>query len=91
MGKVSTHVPGQACDSEHDVGIVAAPLYNQKKWQFAGMLTLSDIIHLIQFYYLKAETFETAAADVETFRIESLRGAHAYHCRGLAGLTCCRY
>lgn len=38
------------------------------------MLTLSDIIHLIQFYYLKAENFETAAADVETFRIESLRG-----------------
>lgn len=63
----------QALNTMHSQGIVSAPLYNQKKWQFAGMLTLSDIIHLIQFYYLKAETFETAAADVETFRIESLR------------------
>ncbi|KAG8772540.1 AMP-activated serine/threonine-protein kinase regulatory subunit [Serendipita sp. 397] len=54
-------------------GIVSAPLYDSKQWKFAGMLTLIDIIHLIQFYYLKAETFETATSDVETFKIESLR------------------
>ena len=41
------------------------------------MLTLLNIIHLIQFYYMKAETFETAAADVETFRIESLQGGRS--------------
>ncbi|PVG01368.1 putative nuclear protein SNF4 [Serendipita vermifera] len=63
----------QALNVMHQSGVVSCPVYNQKKWQFAGMLTLLDIIHLIQWYYLKAETFETAAADVETFRIESLR------------------
>ncbi|KAG8810570.1 AMP-activated serine/threonine-protein kinase regulatory subunit [Serendipita sp. 399] len=57
----------------HQHGIVSAPLYDSKQWKFAGMLTLIDIIHLIQFYYLKAETFDSAIADVETFKIESLR------------------
>jgi 5'-AMP-activated protein kinase, regulatory gamma subunit len=63
----------QALNVMHTSGVVSCPVYNQKKWRFSGMLTLLDIIHLIQWYYLKSETFETAAADVETFRIESLR------------------
>lgn len=37
------------------------------------MLTVLDIIHLIQYYYRTA-SFEYAATDVETFRLESLRG-----------------
>jgi 5'-AMP-activated protein kinase regulatory gamma subunit len=69
----------QALNVMHQSGVVSCPVYNQKKWQFAGMLTLLDIIHLIQWYYLKAETFETAAADVETFRIESLRSRFPPH------------
>ncbi|KAJ3568066.1 hypothetical protein NP233_g5960 [Leucocoprinus birnbaumii] len=36
------------------------------------MLTVLDIIHLIQYYYRTAD-FEQAATDVETFRLESLR------------------
>lgn len=68
-----------ALNTMHQNGIVSAPLFNQKQWKFAGMLTLLDIIHLIQFYYLKAETFETAAADVETFKIESLRSTYIAH------------
>ncbi|CAG7849788.1 Nuclear protein SNF4 [Serendipita indica DSM 11827] len=63
----------QALNIMHQAGVVSCPVYNQKNWAFAGMLTLLDIIHLIQWYYLKAETFETASADVETFRIESIR------------------
>ncbi|KIM28038.1 hypothetical protein M408DRAFT_329692 [Serendipita vermifera MAFF 305830] len=63
----------QALNVMHAAGLVSCPVYDQKKWKFGGMLTLLDIIHLIQWYYLKSETFETAAADVETFRIESLR------------------
>jgi 5'-AMP-activated protein kinase regulatory gamma subunit len=55
------------------LGLASVALYNQKKWKFAGMFTLLDIIHLIQYYYVKAENFESAAADVETFKIESLR------------------
>jgi len=40
------------------------------------MLTVLDIIHLIQYYYDTAN-YEAAAADVETFRLESLRGTYA--------------
>jgi 5'-AMP-activated protein kinase regulatory gamma subunit len=39
------------------------------------MLTVLDIIHLIQYYYRTA-SYDYAAADVETFRLESLRGVH---------------
>ncbi|PAV22297.1 CBS-domain-containing [Pyrrhoderma noxium] len=53
-------------------GVVSAPLWNSEKSKFAGMLTVSDIIHLIQYYYHTA-TYETAAADVETLRLEDLR------------------
>ena len=37
------------------------------------MFTVSDIIHLIQYYY-RSSSYDAAAADVETFRLESLRG-----------------
>lgn len=76
---ITNHLPGSASlvkyalATMHQNGIVYAPLFDSKNWQYAGMLTLLNIIHLIQYYYMKAETFETAAADVETFRIESLR------------------
>ena len=42
------------------------------------MFTVSDIIHLIQFYYYKATStsYDTVASDVEFFRLESLRGAY---------------
>ncbi|KAF9453761.1 CBS-domain-containing protein [Macrolepiota fuliginosa MF-IS2] len=52
--------------------VVSAPLWNSEKSRFAGMLTVLDIIHLIQYYYRTAD-FEQAATDVETFRLESLR------------------
>ncbi|KIL70774.1 hypothetical protein M378DRAFT_66448 [Amanita muscaria Koide BX008] len=52
--------------------VVSAPLWNSEKSSFAGMLTVLDIIHLIQYYYRTA-TYATAAADVEKFRLESLR------------------
>lgn len=54
-------------------GVVSAPLWNSEKSKFAGMLTVLDIIHLIQYYYRTA-SYDYAAADVETFRLESLRG-----------------
>lgn len=41
------------------------------------MFTVSDIIHLIQYYYKTQQaTYETAAADVETVRLENIRGAY---------------
>jgi 5'-AMP-activated protein kinase regulatory gamma subunit len=46
------------------------------------MFTVSDIIHLIQYYY-HTSSYDNASADVETFRLESLRGK--YH---LLALLC---
>jgi len=54
-------------------GVVSAPLWNSDHSRFSGMLTVIDIIHLIQYYYRTAD-FEQAALDVEVFRLESLRG-----------------
>ncbi|KAG6911917.1 hypothetical protein DXG01_000164 [Tephrocybe rancida] len=51
--------------------VVSAPLWNSEKSKFAGMLTVLDIIHLIQYYY--HTSYDYAATDVETFRLESLR------------------
>ncbi|GAK64941.1 CBS-domain-containing protein [Moesziomyces antarcticus] len=39
---------------------------------FAGMLTVNDIIHLIQYYYHHS-SYDSAAQDVEKFRLERLR------------------
>lgn len=58
-------------------GVVSAALWNSEKSRFAGMLTVSDIIHLIQYYYHTA-SYESAAADVETVRLEDLR--REFHC-----------
>jgi 5'-AMP-activated protein kinase regulatory gamma subunit len=57
----------------HPPGVVSAPLWNSQTSSFAGMLTVLDIIHLIQYYY-RTTDFERAATLVETFRLESLRG-----------------
>jgi len=55
-------------------GVVSAPLWNSVQSRFAGMFTVSDIIHLIQYYYKTQQaTYETAAEDVETVRLENIR------------------
>lgn len=40
---------------------------------FSGMITVNDIIHLIQYYYHTASNYDTASIDVETLRLERLR------------------
>lgn len=55
-------------------GVVSAPLWNTASATFAGMFTVQDVIHLIQYYY-HTSSWEGAAADVEQFRLQSLRGA----------------
>ena len=70
--------------SKSRLGVVSAPLWNNEAWRFAGMLTVSDIIHLIQYYW-HTSSYDNAAADVEHFRLESLRGAifrSFSHCKG---------
>ncbi|GJJ13809.1 hypothetical protein Clacol_008066 [Clathrus columnatus] len=53
--------------------VVSAPLWNSEQRSFAGMLTVSDIIHLIQYYYWTVSSYDLAAAQVEEVRLESLR------------------
>ncbi|KAG9016618.1 AMP-activated serine/threonine-protein kinase regulatory subunit [Tulasnella sp. 427] len=53
-------------------GVVSAPLWDAEKSCFAGMFTVADIIHLIQYYY-DTSSYNDAAADVEHFQLESLR------------------
>ncbi|KAJ7181723.1 hypothetical protein C8R43DRAFT_970097 [Mycena crocata] len=53
--------------------VVSAPLWNSEKSAFAGMLTVLDIIHLIQYYYKTAINYDNVKTDVEKFRLESLR------------------
>ncbi|KAF8922490.1 hypothetical protein CPB85DRAFT_1209770 [Mucidula mucida] len=52
--------------------VVSAPLWNSGTDKFAGMLTVLDIIHLIQHYYNHA-SYDEAATDVENLRLEKLR------------------
>ena len=40
---------------------------------FAGMITVNDIIHLIQYYYHTASNYDSVSLDVETMRLERLR------------------
>lgn len=42
------------------------------KTGFAGMFTVNDIIHLIQYYYQNS-SYDNASQDVERFRLEMLR------------------
>ncbi|KAL9546740.1 hypothetical protein MBANPS3_006517 [Mucor bainieri] len=49
-------------------GIVSAPLWSSQTHSFAGMLTVSDFISLIQYYY----TNQTAQNDIETMRLSHL-------------------
>ncbi len=55
------------------LGVVSAPLYDSTTQRFAGMFTLADVVHLIQYYYLTADKYENVIAEVESFQLESLR------------------
>lgn len=60
-------------DRQPSPGIVSAPLMNGDTYQFAGMLTVSDFVHLMA-YYAKTSSYDDAAQNVETLRLEDLRG-----------------
>jgi 5'-AMP-activated protein kinase regulatory gamma subunit len=48
------------------------------KLTLLGMFTVQDVIHLIQYYY-HTSSWEGAAADVEGFRLKSVRGMSILH------------
>jgi 5'-AMP-activated protein kinase regulatory gamma subunit len=54
-------------------------MWNSERSRFAGMFTVNDIIHLIQWYYNTAETFDNATEDLESLKLESLRRMPSLH------------
>ncbi|KAF9920435.1 AMP-activated serine/threonine-protein kinase regulatory subunit [Linnemannia zychae] len=53
-------------------GIVSAPLWDSTKRKFAGMLTATDFINLIQFYYSHS-SYAAASREMDLFQISQLR------------------
>ncbi|KAF9902223.1 AMP-activated serine/threonine-protein kinase regulatory subunit [Linnemannia zychae] len=53
-------------------GIVSAPLWDSTKRKFAGMLTATDFINLIQFYYSHS-SYSAASREMDLFQISQLR------------------
>ena len=71
----STQTPLQGRVSPKSLQTPTAKSDSNKAHQlsgFAGMLTVNDIIHLIQYYYHHS-SYDSAAQDVEKFRLERLR------------------
>ena len=51
-------------------GIVSAPLWDSKASKFAGLLTTSDYINVIQYYFQNPAALD----QIDQFRLDSLRG-----------------
>ncbi|RKO92010.1 hypothetical protein BDK51DRAFT_15168, partial [Blyttiomyces helicus] len=54
-------------------GAQSAPLWDSTEQRFAGMLTVTDFINLILYYYDNT-TYDTALEDIEQLQISTLRG-----------------
>ena len=59
-------------DQVATTGIVSAPLWDSKTSTFAGLLTSTDYINVIQYYC----QFPHEIDQVDQFRLSSLRGKH---------------
>lgn len=56
------------------VAIVSAPLWDSDTARFAGILTSTDYINVIQYYC----QFPDEIGKLDQFRLSSLRGAYAW-------------
>lgn len=54
--------------------IVSAPLWDSKTSTFAGLLTVSDYLNVIQYYWQNPEQLHL----IDQFRLNSLRGSSQY-------------
>jgi len=54
------------------IDIVSAPLWNSSTSSFAGLLTASDFINVIQYYYQNA-SYPQALEEIELFKLDGLR------------------
>jgi hypothetical protein len=53
-------------------GIVSAPLWDSKISAFAGLLTTSDYINVIQYYWQNP----TKLSEIDAFTLNNLRGKY---------------
>ena len=53
-------------------GIVSAPLWDSKTSTFAGLLTTSDYINVIQYYWQNP----TKLSEIDAFTLNNLRGRY---------------
>ena len=68
-----TAVASPAADLIQRLGIISAPLWDSTTSSFAGLLTTSDYLNLIQFYWQNPE----AISRIDQFKLSSLRGNSA--------------
>jgi len=52
-------------------GVVSACLWDNEQFRVSGILTVSDFVNLMAYYY-KTSTYDDAAQDVESLRLDSL-------------------
>ncbi|MCJ1275104.1 AMP-activated serine/threonine-protein kinase regulatory subunit [Puttea exsequens] len=64
-----TAVASPAADLIQRLGIISAPLWDSTTSSFAGLLTTSDYLNLIQFYWQNPE----AISRIDQFKLSSLR------------------
>lgn len=54
-------------------GLQAAPLWDSVRQKFDGMLTLRDVVQLIQHFCVNL-SYQQAQEELEIFQIQNLRG-----------------
>jgi hypothetical protein len=58
--------------ADYLAGIVSAPLWDSRTSTFAGLLTTSDYINVIQYYWQNP----TKLSEIDAFKLNNLRGKH---------------
>ncbi|KAI9096884.1 hypothetical protein DFS34DRAFT_650253 [Phlyctochytrium arcticum] len=53
-------------------GVQSAPLWDSRQQKFAGMLTVTDFLHLIRYYYYHT-SFDSALEEIEQLQISGLK------------------
>ncbi|KAJ5629764.1 5'-AMP-activated protein kinase subunit gamma [Penicillium herquei] len=66
---VENNTPADCESKSGSTGIVSAPLWDSKASKFAGLLTTSDYINVIQYYFQNPAALD----QIDQFRLDSLR------------------
>ena len=85
MNGIHLVVGGYTCqDTDFEIaGIVSAPLWDSKTSTFAGLLTVTDYLNVVQYYNKNTDRLK----DVEKLQLSDLRGKNAHLASPFAPLT----